>query len=169
MIEMSETQEDIIEVAKKVLGTLLDLLGISASIVQSAEFPIEVGMENAQSIALNIEGEDLGILIGRRGQTLASLQYIVRLIVGNQTRVRPPLTVDVEGYKQRQCEALRTLAWRIAEQVKVSGESLALEPMTAFDRRIIHLVLADDTEVVTESIGEGEARRVVILPKGQEG
>lgn len=168
MIEMSETQEDIIETAKKVLGTLLDLMGISASIVQSAESPIVAGVEDTQSIALNIEGEDLGILIGHRGQTLVSLQYIVRLIVGNQTSARPPLTVDVEGYKQRQCEALRTLAWRIAEQVKVSGESVALEPMTAFDRRIIHLVLADDTEVVTESIGEGEARRVVILPKGQE-
>jgi len=168
MVEMSETQEDIIEIAKNVLGTLLDLMGISASIVQSAEFPIIEGMESDQSIALNIEGEDLGILIGRRGQTLASLQYIVRLIVGNQTSVRPPLTVDVEGYKRRQCETLQKLAWRIAEQVKVSGESVALEPMTAFDRRIIHLVLADDTDVSTESVGEGEARRVVILPKGQE-
>ena len=165
---MPETHEDLIEVSKKVLGALLDLMGVSASIVHSVEFPVEEGEEGPKSIALNIEGEDLGILIGRRGQTLASLQYIVRVIIGNQTQVRPPLTVDVEGYKERHCETLRALAWRMAEQVRERGESLNLEPMTAFDRRIIHVSLADDTDVSTESIGEGEARRVVVLPKGQE-
>ena len=161
---MSETHDDLIEVSKQVLGTLLDLMGVSGSIVHS----VEEGEEDLKSITLNIEGEDLGILIGRRGQTLASLQYIVRVIIGNQIQVRPPLIVDVESYKERHCETLRALAWRIAEQVREKGESINLEPMTAFDRRIIHVTLANDMDVSTESIGEGEARRVVVLPKGQE-
>lgn len=161
---MSKTHEDLIEVSKQVLGTLLDLMEVSGSIVHS----VEEGEDDLKSITLNIEGEDLGILIGRRGQTLASLQYIVRVIIGNQIQVRPPLIVDVESYKERHYETLRALAWRIAEQVREKGESINLEPMTAFDRRIIHVTLANDMDVSTESIGEGEARRVIVLPKGQE-
>jgi spoIIIJ-associated protein len=77
-----------------------------------------------------------------------------------------PIVIDVEGYKQRRCNALQALAFRIAEQVAQRGEPFALEPMPAFDRRIIHLALVDHPDVTTESSGEGEARRVVILPKG---
>ena len=76
-----------------------------------------------------------------------------------------PIVIDVEGYKQRRYGALQALAWRVAEQVKVRGKSFALEPMPAYERRIIHLTLADNPDVITESIGEGEARKVVIMPK----
>jgi spoIIIJ-associated protein len=76
-----------------------------------------------------------------------------------------PIIIDVEGYKQRRYEALRALAWRLAEQVKVRGVPFSLEPMSAYERRIIHLALADHPDVTTQSIGEGEARKVVILPK----
>jgi spoIIIJ-associated protein len=90
---------------------------------------------------------------------------MVRLIVGHQTEAWLPIIIDVEGYKQRRCNALQDLALRMAEQVKQRQEPFTMEPMPAFDRRIIHLALADHPDVITESSGEGEARRVVIRPK----
>jgi spoIIIJ-associated protein len=151
------------EVAKDILETLVTMMGVEASV--EPEVKPAVGEETPPSINLDIKGDDLGILIGRRGQTLACLQYIVRLIVGHQTEVWVPIIIDVEGYKQRRYEALRALAWRLAEQVKARGVPFTLEPMLAYERRIIHLALADHSDVTTESIGEGEARRVVIRPK----
>jgi spoIIIJ-associated protein len=101
-------------------------------------------------------------LIGRRGQTLSGLQFVVRLIVGNQTKSWVPIIIDVGGYKQRRYRTLQSLARQLAEQVKIREVSSTLEPMTAYERRIIHLTLADDPDISTESIGQGEARRVVI-------
>jgi len=164
-MEMTDNKDEIIGVARNVLEKLLDLMGIPASVAPLSEFLEEGGVENADFIALNVEGEDLGILIGRRGQTLACLQYLVRLIVGHQTEAWLPIVIDVEGYKQRRCNSLKDLAWRVAEQVTTSGRQFALEPMSAFDRRIIHLTLRDHPDVTTQSSGEGEARRVVILPR----
>ncbi len=106
-------------------------------------------------------------MIGRRGQTLSCLQHIVRLIVGHQTDAWLPITIDVAGYKQHRYEALQALAQRMAEQVKVRRAPFTLEPMPAYERRIIHLALAEHPDVTTQSIGEGEARQVVILPKEQ--
>ncbi len=167
-MEVSENKDDIDEVAKSVLETLLSLMEVSASVVPSTALLLGGGEEGAtDSIALEIEGEDLGILIGRRGQTLSCLQYIVRLIVGHQTKVWLPIIIDVEGYKRRRYDALQALAWRMAELVKTRREPFALEPMSAFDRRVIHLALADHSDVTTQSSGEGEARKVVILPKEQ--
>jgi len=164
---MSEEERDIAGVARGVLESLLTMMGVAASIVPQAK-PFVGGEEGATvPIALDIKGDDLGILIGRRGQTLSCLQYIVRLIVGHQTEAWVPIIIDVEGYKQRHYEALRALAWRIAEQVAAGRVPFTLEPMSAFDRRIIHLALADHPDVTTQSIGEGEARKVVILPKEQ--
>lgn len=155
------------ETAKGVLETLLEQMGVEASVASQTRPPLEGGGEASDIVALDVTGDDLGILIGRRGQTLASLQYIVRLIVAHQTKARVPIVVDVEGYKQRRYEALQALAHRMAEQVKVRGRSFTLEPMMAYERRIIHLTLADDPDVTTESVGEGEARKVVIMLKGQ--
>jgi len=167
-MEVSENKDDIAEVAKSVLETLLSLMDVSASVMLStALFPGGEEEGAADSITLEIEGEDLGILIGRRGQTLSCLQYIVRLIVGHQTKVWLPIIIDVEGYKRRRYDALQAIAWRMAEMVKTRREPFALEPMSAFDRRIIHLTLADHSDVTTQSSGEGEARKVVILPKEQ--
>ncbi|MEE9521073.1 MAG: RNA-binding cell elongation regulator Jag/EloR [Dehalococcoidales bacterium] len=159
----AKKDNDITEVAKGVLEELLAGMEVAASVV--AETGPEAEEGEAAPITLEIEGDDLGILIGRRGQTLASLQYIVRLIVGNQTQAWLPITVDVEGYKQRRYERLQALAWRLAEQVKTRGTPFTLEPMMAYERRIIHLALVDHPDVTTESIGEGESRRVVIRLK----
>ena len=117
--------------------------------------------------ALGKTGDDLGILIGRRGQTLSCLQYIVRLIVGHQKRSWLPVIIDVEGYKQRRYQALQVFARQMAEQVHAKKMSFTLEPMPAYERRIIHLALADHKDVTTESIGQGESRRVVILHPSQ--
>ncbi len=165
LVKIPEKESDIAGVAKSVLEALLTMMGVAASIVPRAE-PL-VGQEEgaAAPITLDINGDDLGILIGRRGQTLSCLQYIVRLIVGHQTEAWVPIIVDVEGYKQRRYEALRTLAWHMAEQVKAKRVPFTLEPMSAYERRVIHLALAEDPDVTTQSTGEGEARKVVILLK----
>jgi len=164
-MEMPGNRKDVSEVARDVLEKVLDLMGVSASVTSLGEFP---GAEATGSITLNVEGDDLGILIGRRGQTLSCLQYMVRLIIGHQTETWLPIIIDVEGYKQRRCNALQDLALRMAEQVKQRQEPFTMEPMPAFDRRIIHLALADHPDVITESSGEGEARRLVIRPKEQK-
>lgn len=157
---------DIAETAKGVLERLLAAMGVVASVVPHPKPVVEEEAATAP-IALDIEGDDLGILIGRRGQTLSCLQYIVRLIVSHQTQVGAPITIDVEGYKQRRYESLQALAWRLAEQVKVKQVPFTLEPMSAYERRIIHLTLAGHPDVATHSIGVGEARKVVIVPKEQ--
>ena len=158
-------ESDIAELAKSVLERLLTEMGVVASVMLQDKAPVEGEEEATVPIAFDIKGDDLGILIGRRGQALFYLQYIVRLIVAHQTKTWAPIIIDVEGYKQRRYEALRALAWRLAEQVKVRGVPFSLEPMSAYERRIIHIALADHPDVTTQSIGEGEARKVVILPK----
>jgi spoIIIJ-associated protein len=165
IMEMNGEQSDVFGAAKNVLEILLGLMDIPASVAHSAEFTVEDEEGNASSIGLNIEGEDLGILIGRRGQTMASLQHVVRLILSHQMQVKMPVVIDVECYKQRRCEGLRALARRLAEQVKVRRMPFTMEPMPAFERRVIHMALADHPDVTTESTGLGETRKVVILPK----
>jgi len=116
--ESRENGYDVAEMAENVLETLLGRMGVSASVVLQPGPPVESNGEAKAPISLGIEGDDLGILIGRRGQTLSCLQYIVRLIVAHQTKAWLPISIDVAGYKQRHYEALRALALRMAEQVK---------------------------------------------------
>ncbi len=163
LVSALKNNSDIADVAEGILETLLALMGVAASIVSPDRSSAEG--EVTAPITFDIKGDDLGILIGRRGQTLSCLQYIVRLIVGHQIETWVPIIIDVEEYKQRRCEALQALAWRIAEQVKTGGEPFALEPMSAYERRIIHLALAEHPDVTTQSAGEGEARKVAIIPR----
>jgi spoIIIJ-associated protein len=150
---------DAVEVAKEVLETLIKLMKITAE--------VSVLQENTGElpVTLNIEGEDLGVLIGRRGQALASLQYVVRLIVAEKLKVWIPINVDIAGYKKRRYESLQNLALRLAEQVKRNRRLIMLEPMPADERRIIHLALSDHPDVTTQSMGEGDMRKVAILLK----
>lgn len=160
-----ENHEDMFSAAREILEKLLELMEIPAQVVESHEFTVIEEDGTTSSIGLNIHGDDLGILIGRRGQTMASLQHIVRLIISHRTELKLPVVIDVEGYKERRCEGLRTLANRLAEQVKTRNAPFTMEPMSAFDRRIIHLALIDNPDVFTESTGFGEDRKVVIAPK----
>ena len=147
-------EKDAVKGVTEILNTLLGLLGVLSKVeVLSNELPL----------ALDIEGDDLGILIGRRGQTLASLEYITKLVVVGRLRAWIPLTVDVGGYKKRRRDSLQRLALYLAEQVKSRRRAITMEPMPADERRIIHLTLADDPDVTTHSIDEGEHRKVVIL------
>jgi spoIIIJ-associated protein len=164
-MDIPDNQSDVFETARSVLEELLNLMEIPASVVLSEEFTVEDEDGSTSSIGLNIEGEDLGILIGRRGQTMSSLQYIVRVIVAHRIQARMPIVIDVEGYKKRRCEGLRELAQRLAEQVKTKRMPFSMEPMSPFERRIIHLALVDHPDVSTESTGIGDMRKVVISPK----
>ena len=167
LMSMPEKESDVAETARNILETLLSEMGVVASVVSQAEPFVEAEEGATAPIVFDIEGDDLGILIGRRGQTLASLQYLVRLMVTHQTEAWAPIVIDVEGYKQRRYNTLQALAWRIAEQVKAKEEPFALEPMPAYERRIIHCALTDHADVTTQSTGMGEARKVVILPREQ--
>ncbi len=164
-MEIPENQSEIYETAKDVLENLLNLMDLPADVVMSEEFTVIDDDGNASSVGLNIEGEDLGILIGRRGQTMVSLQHVVRLIISHKIQAKIPIILDVEGYKQRRCEGLRALAMRLAEQVNTRKMPFTMEPMPAFERRVIHLALADHPDVMTESTGFGESRKIVITPK----
>jgi len=147
--------------AIEVVEKLLTLIQVSAQVKPTSP-PEGVGPD---VVALNLSGPDLGVLIGRRGQTLAALQYIANLILAHRLQTRQRLFLDVEGYRQRHYAALRTLALRMAEQVKATGQSVVLEPMPPNERRIVHLSLAEIPDISTRSLGEGEARKVIILPK----
>lgn len=150
--------------AKNVIENLLVLLGVEGT-VQSVTQPVIESNNEGPVISLDIKGVDLGILIGRRGQTLSALQYIVRLIVGRQIENWVPVVIDVEGYKQRRAQALNNFAVEMADRVKARGAPFTLEPMPPYERRLIHMALANHNSVFTESIGQGEERKVVIRPK----
>lgn len=117
------------------------------------------------ALVFDIEGEDAGLLIGRRGETLQALQLLVSMIVSRQLGRKCYINIDVEGYRARRIDRLRSLARRTASNVDESGQSMPLEPMSSFERRIVHIALADHPGVVTESDGEGADRRVVIHRK----
>ncbi len=151
------------KVTEEVLEKLLDFMDVSAD-VQASQIPA-TDSGTGPRLSLNLKGEDLGILIGRRGQTLASLQYILTLLVSHRLNSHLPLTLDVEGYKERRYKSLQPLALRMAGQVKATGRMITLEPMPANERRIVHLALAERDDVVTQSVGEGEARKVAIMAK----
>lgn len=141
-----------IEVTEKLLAAM----GLEAT-VAVRETP-----GDSSPLALEIKGEDLGIIIGRRGETLSSLQYMVNLIVGRMTKSRTFIVVDVEGYRKRREESLRSLAQRVAQRVSSTGQTITLEPMPPNERRIIHLALASYPRVFSQSIGEGNQRKVVV-------
>lgn len=126
---------------------------------------VEIIDRDEEQVTINIEGEDLGNLIGRRGQTLDSIQYLANLATnrGGQDRIR--IIVDVSGYRQRREQTLYNLAVRLAERVEQRGEIITLEPMNAHERRVIHLALQDNPNVYTQSRGEDPERKIVISPK----
>jgi spoIIIJ-associated protein len=160
-VELLEEEEPLSEVdgaeaGRMVLSDILRLMGIIATV------DVSKSADPGNPVTLNIEGDDLGVLIGRRGQALSSLQYLVRLIVAEKLKKWVSVNVDVDWYKKRHYESLKKLALRLAEQVTKRRRPVTMEPMPPDERRIIHITLANYPEVNTESTGEGEGRRVVI-------
>ena len=153
--------DDTAAMAGKMLETLLDGMGVHARV----ESLPDDASDSPNAFVLNIIGDDLGVLIGRRGETLRDLEYVMRLMVSQKTGKQAKLSVDVEGYRTRRERVLRELAKRMAERVESSRQPITLEAMPPNERRIIHLTLRDHPSVRTNSIGEGEHRRVMILHK----
>ncbi len=149
--------------AVELLTETVRLMGFEADVVASWQEPDADNDE--RYLLLNLHGRDLGALIGRRGETLGNLQYLLRLMVNQRLHQWKNIVVDVEQYRQHRAEHLMQLAQRSAEQVARSGRPLSLEPMPPNERRIIHLALRDNTSVYTESSGEGERRKIQILPR----
>jgi len=151
------------EVARSVLADLLRHLGYSAEIqVRRVEPTTD---DEMAVLVLDIQTAGADTLIGPRGETLAALQHILRLLVNRRTGRMVNLVVDVQGYKQRREQNLRRLAERMATQAVRSGRTVYLEPMPPYERRIIHLALRDHPDVTTQSVGEGSRRRVTIIPR----
>jgi spoIIIJ-associated protein len=152
-------------VGKVVLNELLERMSIRATIVVRRAKATKDG--ELVPFILDVTGGNLTHLIGRRGDTLASLQYITRLITSRELQRRANIIVDVDGYKARRARMLRGLALRMADQAIERGRTVALEPMPPHERRIIHLALRERDDVVTKSVGEGAARKVTIVPKSE--
>ncbi|MCE7947983.1 MAG: KH domain-containing protein [Chloroflexi bacterium CFX4] len=150
------------KVGEVVLRQLLHSMGITATVTAQ---PAQKQSGEPQHWTLDVRGSDLSELIGRRGETLASLQYITRLITSREIGHRAHIVVDVDGYKARREEMLRRLAFRMAEQAIQRGRTVSMEPMPPHERRIVHLTLKDNPDVSTESVGEGENRKVTIVPR----
>jgi spoIIIJ-associated protein len=147
------------EVANDARMVLLDLLDL-----MSMDTDVEIQQRDG-NLVLEVIGEDLGLLIGRRGETLGALQFLLNLVLAKRLKKWARVIVDVEGYRARREETLSGLARRIAFRVRETGQPIALEAMPANERRIIHLALADNPNVSTGSVGEGDHRKVVISPK----
>jgi spoIIIJ-associated protein len=152
------------ELARQVVATLLSKMGLQGE-VEIAGRAAAAESEGEPPMIINIKGDDLGVLIGRRGETLRDLQFMTRLIVSRKVGHWPNLIVDVEQYRQHREQALTQLARRMADKVRLTRQPVPLEPMPPHERRIVHLALRDDPSVTTESTGEGEARKVVLLPR----
>lgn len=153
-------------IAKGIVSELLTHMGIAAEVVATDNpSSMDSGEEDPPTIFVDILGQDLGLLIGRRGEHLAHLQYIVNLVankrLGDYTRV----IVDVEAYRTRREESLIALAERVARQVSRSSRPIVLEPMPPNERRVVHMTLREHPEVATESNGEGQDRRITVMPR----
>ena len=154
---------DAIAVTSQVIQDLVDRMDLDAGVEYLPDAMVTEESGNESGMVFDILGEDLGLLIGRHGQTLANFQYLVRILVAQRVGEYLPIVVDVNGYRQRRFKALEILARRTAEQVRLRRMPFALEPMPPFERRIIHLVLANDPAVTTQSVGIGEERKVVVV------
>ena len=160
--ESQPEHDPVLDRTEAVVSKLLHMLNLEAQV--SAHYGA-AERDGRRNINVDIRGNDLSVLIGRRSETLSAFQYVAALIVGKETGQFVQLTVDVEGYRGRRERQLIQMAKRMAEQVAKSGRRQTLEPMPADERRIIHIALREHPDVKTESTGEDPYRKVMILPK----
>ena len=154
------TEEELDHIADTAIAFIEDVLEyMNVGEVEINEYEGDEG-----ELILDLTGDDLAILIGRHGKTLDALQFLVSTATARMVGYRYPIVVDVEGYKGRQREKLESIALNAADRAASQNRSVRLRPMTPYERRIIHITLADDPRVETASEGEGPSRRVVVLP-----
>jgi spoIIIJ-associated protein len=151
------------EIVPELVREMLDKMGIEADVTTHMSELDD--LTDKRMTVVEINGDDLGALIGPRGETLNSLQYILRLMAGHKLRRRADFVIDVQGYRQRREQALSRMAERMAQKVVARHRPVTLEPMPPNERRIIHMTLRNDENVYTESTGEGKRRKVRIYPK----
>ncbi|MBN1888777.1 MAG: protein jag [Thermoflexales bacterium] len=151
--------------AAQTLQEMLDKMRIRGRVEPRWESSTAADEEPELRLILDIRGDDLGVLIGRQGETVESLQYLTRLIASREVERQFNLIVDVEGYKARRERQLKQLAERMAERVASTRRPVALEPMPAHERRIVHVALRDHPSVTTESVGRGGGRKVTLIPR----
>lgn len=163
--ELSTDEDEIVKLSKSTVEDLLERMHIEADVVAIYRRP--ESPDDRPSVWVDITGNDLSVLIGRRSQTLHALQYITSLIVGKELGHSVPLVIDVEGYRSRREAQLRRLALTMADQAVKTGRTQALEPMPSNERRIIHITLRDYEGAKTESIGEEPYRKVTIIPDNE--
>lgn len=162
--ESSESEEDLtLQVARDTVSDLLERMDVEAQV--TASYGEQDERSYRQPILIDIKGEDLSILIGRKAETLNALQYIASLIVNKRLSQPITLIVDVEGYRNRRYQQIRQLARRVADQTVKTSRRQSLEPMPANERRIVHIALRNHPQVRTESMGEDPHRKVIIIPK----
>jgi len=160
--ESQPEHDPVLDHTEAVISKLLHLLNLEAQVSAHYGAP---GRDERRNINVDIRGNDLSVLIGKRSETLSAFQYVASLIVGKETGQFVQLTVDVEGYRDRREKQLVQMAKRMADQVAKSGRRQTLEPMPSDERRIIHIALRDHPEVTTESTGDDPYRKITIIPK----
>lgn len=160
--ESSELDEEVAEVAQEIVDNLVDKMGFGDAAV-SINYSEPDDQTGRVMTIVDVRGEDeLGALIGPQGETLNDLQYLARLMAGHALRRRANFLIDVNGHREKRRKALAKLAERMAEKAVRRGEPVTLEPMSAYDRRLVHVALRDNEDVYTNSVGEGASRRVRI-------
>lgn len=164
MEEMDLEEDEVLTVARETVTELLQKMHVDAEVTAVYQEQ-EEDRRHRPNVMVEINGDDLSILIGRQAETLNALQYITRLIVSKELNRGIDLEVDVQGYRTRRNEQLRRLARQMADQAIRTGKRQYLEPMASDDRRIIHIALRNHAQVLTESMGEGDRRKVTIVPK----
>jgi spoIIIJ-associated protein len=161
----TEFEQIAIVATEAVVGELIQRMGFVAEIQVRWGEKEEGG--RIRPLLVDLHGDDLSLLIGRRGETLSALQYITRLIVAKEASQPVAVVIDVEGYRARREMQLRKLARRMADQAIDLQKTMTLEPMPSNERRIIHIELRDDPKVSTESVGERDRRKVTIIPRSE--
>jgi len=155
-----DTPSDVVKTTSEVIDNIISLLG-----VEVVSTLTQVEREDLGGPVFEIEGDDAGLLIGRRGDTLKALQFLVKYLVSQKLDANVNMLVDVEGYQDRRYQSLMSMARRVAQRVTDSGRPITLEPMPPNERRIVHMALADHPRVTTESTGSGSSRQVVVQLK----
>lgn len=158
-----EDDDTVLDMARTIVSELLEKMSVRAAV--TTHFVEAQDEKDHRLVMVDINGDDLSILIGRQSETLNALQYITSMILGKELGHWVPLSVDVQGYRNRRETQLRRLAAKLAEQAVNTGRRQIMEPMPANERRIIHLELSDHPEVCTESIGEDPNRKITITLK----
>ncbi|MGD2177138.1 MAG: RNA-binding cell elongation regulator Jag/EloR [Anaerolineae bacterium] len=159
------TEEMKLQTAREIMGGVLDAMGLDDAQLSVQRAEPGPSDNEVPPLVIDVRGPGTGILIGHDGEVLHALQYITRLLVGRRIKGWVHVVVDVQGYKAKRAERIRDLAHRMADQAADSHRTVILQPMPPHERRVVHVALYDDGRVATESIYEGERRRVTIVPK----